>query len=239
DPPRPRLRAGDFARAPPGLVGLGPVASATRHRHDARRVFRPLVGGADGPVRGRIAAPHRRPHPLGMERTTRRLRAARPLPRHARGQPTRLRLPQRMPRQRQRVALVLVDRIQGSEAGRLLYGPVRAAGYVLMRRARLLGLDWVLAAIAAPATCAAAAPSTPPMGASAHVVAVVAGGVPAGLSDPARSFERGARGDAGPSGIAAGIAAVRDDAVALGRYAAAVSVDSVVAVGGEVRVHLS
>ena len=83
------------------------------------------------------------------------------------------------------------------------------------------------------------APSTPPMGASAHVVAVVAGGVPAGLSDPARSFERGARGDAGPSGIAAGIAAVRDDAVALGRYAAAVSVDSVVAVGGEVRVHLS
>jgi len=73
-----------------------------------------------------------------------------------------------------------------------------------------------------------------------RVVAVIAGGAPAaGLPDPARSFDRGCRGDAGPAGIASGIAAIRDDAVAAGRYAAAVSVDSVARVGDEVRVHLS
>ena len=82
-------------------------------------------------------------------------------------------------------------------------------------------------------------PSAPAAVGPARVVAVVAGGVPAGLSDPARSFERGCRGDAGPDGIAAGIDAVRDDAVALGRYAASVSVDSVVRVEDEVRVHLT
>src|SRR5881628_825583 len=45
-----------------------------------------------------------------------------------------------MPRSRQRVALALMDRIQSSEAGQLLHGPLRASGYVLTRRAWLASL---------------------------------------------------------------------------------------------------
>src|SRR5881628_2053290 len=250
-----------------------------------------------------------------------------------------------MPRSRQRVALALMDRIQSSEAGQLLHGPLRAPGYALMRRAWLASLRAgvllamvLLAAVFLAVALLAASPAlsasstgdgslrepkyslsaegvpdslfgaeaaglfarlwergelealagrlrdrmlrqgrydaalrltivdgsgTAP-GAAAltlrplveaggavegpaprivgppRVVAVIAGGAPpAGLPDPARSFDRGCRGDAGPRGIASGIAAIRDDAVAAGRYAAAVSVDSVARVGDEVRVHLS
>ncbi len=53
-----------------------------------------------------------------------------------------------------------------------------------------------------------------------------------------RSFLRGSGGSASPEAIAAGIAAIRDDAVAAGRYAAVVAVDSLVPMEGEVRVHL-
>ncbi len=78
----------------------------------------------------------------------------------------------------------------------------------------------------------------PPNG-SPRAVAVVAGSAPAGPLDPVRSFERGSRGEASPGGIAAGITAIRDDAVAAGRYAAVVSVDSVVGAGDQVSVYLS
>jgi hypothetical protein len=78
-----------------------------------------------------------------------------------------------------------------------------------------------------------------PVGGPTRAVAVVAGGVPAGMPDPVRSFERGSRGNAGPDAIAAGIAAIRDDAVLSGRYAVSVAVDSVVRAGDAVRVHLS
>jgi hypothetical protein len=81
--------------------------------------------------------------------------------------------------------------------------------------------------------------SEPPTVDPPRAVVVVTGAPPAGLSDPARSFERGSGADARPGGIAAGIAAIRDDAVTQGRYAAAVSVDSVVRVEDEVWVHLS
>src|SRR5882672_2685244 len=248
-----------------------------------------------------------------------------------------------MPRSRQRVALALMDRIQSSEAGQLLHGPLRAPGHVLMRRTRLASLCVgallaVALLVASPALSASsagdgslreAAPKyslsaegipdslfrdeaawlfarlwergelealagrlrdrmlrqgrydaalrltivdgsgtapgaaaltlrpllqatgdvdgpaprivgPPRIVGSPRIVAVIAGGAPgAGLADPARSFARGCRGDAGPAGIAAGIAAIRDDAVAAGRYAAAVSVDSVARVGDEVLVHLS
>lgn len=76
-------------------------------------------------------------------------------------------------------------------------------------------------------------------------------GIPAGravshvhLADPREAeaaeaaFTRGARGSASAEAIAAGLAAVRDASVSEGRYASAVSVDSLVPQGGDVHVHL-
>lgn len=71
-----------------------------------------------------------------------------------------------------------------------------------------------------------------------HAIAVIAPGPPTGMVDPVRSFARGSRGAASPEAIFAGMAAVRDDAVAEGRYAATVTIDSIIPAGDEVRVHL-
>ena len=53
------------------------------------------------------------------------------------------------------------------------------------------------------------------------------------------AFARGAKGSASPDAIVAGITAVRDAAVAEGRYASSVAVDSIVPRGREVHVHLA
>lgn len=53
------------------------------------------------------------------------------------------------------------------------------------------------------------------------------------------AFTRGARASASAEAIASGLAAVRDLAVSEGRYASAVSVDSIVPCGDEVHVHLT
>ena len=63
-----------------------------------------------------------------------------------------------------------------------------------------------------------------------------AGGV--GLPGAERSFARGSRGLTTPEAIAAGMAAVRDDAVGGGHYGADVSIDSIVPAGDEIRIHL-
>ena len=52
------------------------------------------------------------------------------------------------------------------------------------------------------------------------------------------AFQRGSKGLASPEAIVSGIGAVRDAAVAEGRYASSVSVDSIVPRGGEVHVFL-
>jgi outer membrane protein assembly factor BamA len=70
------------------------------------------------------------------------------------------------------------------------------------------------------------------------VAVVHQSGLDAGF-DAARSFARGSGGGSTAADIAAGLAAVRDDAVALGRYAVSVGVDSVVAAGPEDSVHVT
>ncbi|MGH7682423.1 MAG: hypothetical protein ACRENN_10625, partial [Candidatus Eiseniibacteriota bacterium] len=72
-----------------------------------------------------------------------------------------------------------------------------------------------------------------------RAVAVVRQTGGGGLPDPARDFERGSKGAATPGAIAAGLAAIRDEAVALGYYAASATVDSVAAVDGETRVYVA
>ncbi|HEX5031313.1 MAG TPA: BamA/TamA family outer membrane protein [Candidatus Eisenbacteria bacterium] len=59
-----------------------------------------------------------------------------------------------------------------------------------------------------------------------------------GIHDPAGVFARGARGGVSPQAIAGGLAALRDAAVDLGRYAATVSLDSIVPAGDSVRLHV-
>ena len=82
--------------------------------------------------------------------------------------------------------------------------------------------------------------TTSPLGqAPARAVAVVRqSGLEAGF-DAARSFARGSGGGSTAADIAAGLAAVRDDAVALGRYAVSVGIDSVVAKGPTDSVHVT
>ncbi|HET9940735.1 MAG TPA: hypothetical protein VFR25_06510, partial [Candidatus Eisenbacteria bacterium] len=59
-----------------------------------------------------------------------------------------------------------------------------------------------------------------------------------GIHDPAGVFARGAKGGVSPQAIAGGLDALRDAAVDLGRYAATVSLDSIVPAGDSVRVHV-
>ena len=59
-----------------------------------------------------------------------------------------------------------------------------------------------------------------------------------GIHDPSGVFARGAKGDVSPQAIAGGLDALRDAAVDLGRYAATVSLDSIVPAGDSVRVHV-
>jgi outer membrane protein assembly factor BamA len=59
-----------------------------------------------------------------------------------------------------------------------------------------------------------------------------------GIHDPAAVFARGARGGVSPQAIAGGLGALRDAAVDLGRYAATVTLDSIVPAGDSVRVHV-
>ena len=59
-----------------------------------------------------------------------------------------------------------------------------------------------------------------------------------GIHDPAGVFVRGARGGVSPQAIAGGLEALKDAAVDLGRYAATVSLDSIVPAGDSVRVHV-
>jgi len=77
-----------------------------------------------------------------------------------------------------------------------------------------------------------------PVERAAHAVAELSQADRAALPNAARSFARGSGGLASPEGIAAGVAAIRDDAVAAGHYAAVVEVDSIVPSGEDVRVHL-
>lgn len=97
-------------------------------------------------------------------------------------------------------------------------------------------------ALDAAAPAAHAARATAPAGGSAApasgAVAVVRqnGG---GLPDPAQVFDRGSKGSATPGAIAAGLAAIRDEAVALGYYGASVVVDSVAVVSGETLVYVA
>ena len=58
-----------------------------------------------------------------------------------------------------------------------------------------------------------------------------------GIHDPAAVFARGAKGGVSPQAIAGGLGALRDAAVDLGRYAAMVTLDSIVPAGDSVRVH--
>lgn len=76
-------------------------------------------------------------------------------------------------------------------------------------------------------------------GASAARALAVVRQTGGGLEDPARDFERGSKGSATPGGIAAGLAAIRDEAVALGYYGASVALDSVAVVSGEARVYVT
>lgn len=59
-----------------------------------------------------------------------------------------------------------------------------------------------------------------------------------GIHDPAGVFARGAKGGVSPQAIAGGLGALRDAAVDLGRYAAIVTLDSIVPAGDSVRVHV-
>jgi outer membrane protein assembly factor BamA len=59
-----------------------------------------------------------------------------------------------------------------------------------------------------------------------------------GIHDPSSVFARGAQGGVSPQAIAGGLDALRDAAVDLGRYAATVSLDSIVPAGDSVRVHV-
>ena len=59
-----------------------------------------------------------------------------------------------------------------------------------------------------------------------------------GIHDPAGVFARGAKGGVSPQAIAGGLDALRDAAVDLGRYAATVSLDSIVPAGDSVLVHV-
>jgi hypothetical protein len=59
-----------------------------------------------------------------------------------------------------------------------------------------------------------------------------------GIHDPAAVFARGARGGVSPQAIAGGLGALRDAAVDLGRYAATVTLDSIVPAGDSLRVHV-
>ena len=58
-----------------------------------------------------------------------------------------------------------------------------------------------------------------------------------GIHDPTAVFARGAKGGVSPQAIAGGLGALRDAAVDLGRYAATVTLDSIVPAGDSVRVH--
>lgn len=71
-----------------------------------------------------------------------------------------------------------------------------------------------------------------------HAELVLSPAGSAGLPGVEEAFARGSRGLSNPEAIATGIAAVRDDAVASGHYAAEVSIDSIVPAGDEVRIHL-
>jgi len=73
---------------------------------------------------------------------------------------------------------------------------------------------------------------------AAHAVLVFSPSGAAGLPGAERSFERGSRGLTTPEAIAGGLAAIRDDAVAGGHYAAEVSIDSILPAGDEVRIHV-
>jgi outer membrane protein assembly factor BamA len=96
-------------------------------------------------------------------------------------------------------------------------------------------LELVVAAGAAPAATPGTphGPAFPPR---AVLVLSPAGG--AGLPGADRSFLRGSRGLTTPGAIAGGLAAIRDDAVAGGHYAAEVSIDSIVPSGDEIWIHL-
>jgi len=81
---------------------------------------------------------------------------------------------------------------------------------------------------------------TPPAPGPLRSVAIVTttGGAPVGSFDPAGAFARGSGGGATPEAIASGIDAIRDDAIAAGRYAASVAIDSVVRSSDQVRVYV-
>jgi surface antigen Omp85-like protein len=83
---------------------------------------------------------------------------------------------------------------------------------------------------ALPAAPAPRAPAAPTL----RIVPADAGGV----HDPAAVFARGARGGVSPQAIAGGLDALRDAAVELGRYAATVTLDSIVPAGDSLRVHV-
>ena len=72
-----------------------------------------------------------------------------------------------------------------------------------------------------------------------RAIAVVHFSSPDHVPDAARAFDRGSNGAATPAAIASGMAAIRDGAVASGRYAATVALDSIVTEGEAARVYLS
>jgi hypothetical protein len=97
-----------------------------------------------------------------------------------------------------------------------------------------------LSLIATPPPGAAAGGAAPPAPQGPNrSLAVVRSGGGEEMPDAQRAFDRGSRGAATPAAIAAGVAAIRDEAVASGRYAAKVAVDSVVAADGVARVYLT
>lgn len=132
-----------------------------------------------------------------------------------------------------------LDRLWGGAELTELAGRVRDRLLALGRYDATLRLATVPGSGSTPGSALLSLVGESSAGGKARAVAVVKQGTPPGLPDIVKSFERGSRGEANPAAIAAGVAAIKDDAVAAGHYAASVGVDSVVSAGGVAQVYLS
>lgn len=131
------------------------------------------------------------------------------------------------------------DQLWGGAALTELAGRVRDRLLGLGRYDATIRLAMVPGSGSTPGTASLSLLGNFAPGVGARAVAVVKQGTPPGLSDVVKSFERGSQGATSPGAIAAGVAAVKDDAVEAGFYAASVSVDSVVGAGAVTQVYLN
>ena len=130
-----------------------------------------------------------------------------------------------------------LDRVASSLRDALL-SLVRYDATVRLTRIEGVGTAPGIAVVAAVAREAEGGGVPSPGATAARAVPHVRTTDPRGPAAAEAAFARGVRASASAGAIAAGIGAVRDQAVAEGRYASTVSVDSVVPRGDEVHVHL-